>query len=183
MKQFLIKHKLLTLILLLIVLVVAWIVYRTGKVPVMPLPTPENSWKNIVPGTSLLKDVNIQLGEPVSSDNNQYEYSSDNPNLNHEVLYENNVVVSIRRIAVIEDQMQIKGAFAQHGQNFTVLYSDKSTLGDNLYVYLNKGIAYLGNPDTDRVLEVWYFRPVNSVDEFITKYAPDYSLVFPQEGF
>ncbi|OGM31837.1 hypothetical protein A2803_00960 [Candidatus Woesebacteria bacterium RIFCSPHIGHO2_01_FULL_44_21] len=180
MKNLLTNKKSLLILFVLIFLVVVWILLKPGRQEVAPTPsTPAvNSWGSLLPGASVFEDVNEQLGEPVKQKDDMYEYTSRNPNINNEVLFENKVAVLIKRITVIEDNIQAKVLFSQYGSDYTTLYSDRSTGGDNLYVYLSKGLAFIGNPIDNSVLEIWYFKPVSAIEEFISKYAPGFTTDF-----
>lgn len=189
MKAFFQKYKIPVVILLLVLLVAGWLFVRPEKQTLLPSPTPTtlttlpvNTWNGIMPGASLFEDVNKQLGEPVKNDGNVYEYKSANPNINNKVVFEDNVAVLIKRITVIEERLSINNLLSQYGRNYIVLYGELSSFGDNLHVYPDRGIALLGNQYTGRVLEIWYFKPVSSVEEFISKYANDYSLDPEEHG-
>jgi hypothetical protein len=176
----LLKNKKLIIILALILLIVLWIFLRgrgAGQAPTTsPPPTPANSWEGLLPGASLFEDVGNSLGEPIEAKGDLYEYISKNPNINNEVLFEKGVAVLIKRIIVIKDQIHARAVFDEHGEGYITLYSERSGYGDNLYVYLGKGIAFIGNPIDNSVLEIWYFKKVGSIDEFIARYATGYTL-------
>jgi hypothetical protein len=54
------------------------------------------------------------------------------------------------------------------------LYKGSKYFGTNAqqYIYPNQGLAFIGNPQTDQVLEVHTFNPL-TIDDYVAKYGSD----------
>lgn len=61
-----------------------------------------------------------------------------------------------------------------YGDTQNILYGNDAINGIFLYVYPDKGIAYLGNKSSNTLFEIWYFEPT-TMDTFITNWASGYS--------
>lgn len=180
--KFLFKYKIPIVVTLLIIAIAAsWVIVSSRQQSLTPTPSPVNVWGGITPGISTLEELNDSLGEPVNITGNKYEYGSKNPNINNEAVVDNNTVLLLKRITVIEEQLSINDLLSKYGTGYITLYGQRSQAGDNLYVYLSKGVAFLGNPIDDSVSEIWYFVPRPSIESFITEYAQDYSLTLNSE--
>lgn len=153
---------------------------------VVPSPTalPSNTWQEIVPGASVFAEINNIFGEPIGEEEGLVVYASQNPNIPNKALFKDDKVILFRRVVIIEDEISVKDLFGRFGGNPTVLYGHEATSGYTLFVYQRLGLAFIGNPITNVVLEVWYFAPTESINEFINKYAKHYSTNWPspEEG-
>jgi hypothetical protein len=134
------------------------------------------SFQSIEAGINTPKDVVAKLGEPLSSSTESLlEYKSKNPNLNNSFTIENNKVVFIREIIGETEAKTSTDIIAQYGGPEYVLFGPNSVNGFNLYVYPKIGLAYIGHVTDPALLQIWYFEPM-SLDQFISKWASDYSL-------
>ncbi|GEM_PF-1185383 len=169
------KHKILFLVSV-VVLFLILIVFNFKNVPGQLSPTlsPVQQslfWDNFKPGDSQKADVVGQLGQPISEKtvNGQAvdDFKSNSPTRNHEVFFNKNTSVFFRQIVAYNDKLSIQDIHAKYGDTENVLYGPDSLAGFYLYVYPDKGFAYLGNKKSGTVLEVWYFKPVNVFQDFI----------------
>lgn len=184
MKTLIIKYKFAIIILFIALSVfVFWLIQR-GKTntDIEPVPTSEvNSWEGLTPGKSSVEDLNKVFGQPLNINGENYEYESKNPNINNQALVNDNTAVLLKRITIVEEYLSLDESFSKYGYDYQTLYGPRSSGGDNLYVYPEKGLALLGNTFDDSVSEIWYFVPVESTNEFISRFAQDYS-VFESSG-
>ena len=63
-----------------------------------------------------------------------------------------------------------------------MLYGPDSVNGYYLFVYPTGGIAYLGNPITKSLLEIWRFIPTD-INTLINNWAQNYSIEQPPAKF
>lgn len=149
---------------------------------VTPVELKPVSYKSITPGTSSESQLNKDLGTPINKkeDNGQtiLEFKSTNQYRNNEAIVENGKVVFIKEIVNFEDNKKSDSITKVNGQAPYTLYESKPNSSFNLYVYPNKGLAYLGHPD-GTLLEVWYFVPVSTIQDFVSKWGKDYSFNKP----
>lgn len=178
MINYLRNHKLLTLLVLAaIVIVIILAINQKRGVPTpksTPLPSAQE-WNGITPGVSTQQDVINQLGQPRSESSGILLYESKSPTRDNQVVIQNGTAVLIKEIVAFTENRTIDEITSKYGTADNVLYGDGAVNGNYLFVYLSKGIAYLGNPDTKSLQEIWYFPPVSSVDGFISKWAQGYS--------
>jgi hypothetical protein len=146
------------------------------QVPILTTIVPE--YKNLKLGISTKDDVIKNIGEPLYINRrvNQeiLNYESNNPNFNNEILVKDNKVTFIREVVTQEDQKTISSITNKYGRPEKVLYGPRSGVGFYLYVYPEKGIAYIGHDKSGILLEIWYFVPT-TYESFIINYARDYS--------
>jgi len=83
-------------------------------------------------------------------------------------------VVFIREIITAKDKKTTEDITSQYGNAPYTLYGPASVNGFNLYVYLDKGIAYIGHVKEPILLEIWYFQPT-TIEDFQVKWAKGYS--------
>lgn len=173
--SFLWKYKLVTFPLLLIAIIVFFLLLpKEGPEKVVPQGA---TWEEITPGETTKEGVVKILGEPLEEKDENGKtvsfFKSTSPTRNHEILFEEQIVSFSKEIVTLQDEKEIEDIKTLHGTTDNVLYGPDSYNGYFLFVYPEKGIAYLGNPGTGDLLEVWYFIP-NSMDEFRSLYAPGY---------
>jgi len=141
----------------------------------------------LLPNKSSRDDVLKQLGQPLfetrNGDTTTDQYKSTSPTRNHEVVYNKEQVVYIKQIVSTKDSLSVNDMTNLYGQPDNVLYGRESDIGYNLYVYLAKGVAYLGNQTSGTLLEVWYFPTTNNLQTFMNQWATGYSLTMPSSGF
>lgn len=164
----LIKNKKILLALGAVFLVTLAIVFwlHSGKIGPSPTPRPSGaSYKNLTPGTSSEKDVKGALGTPLketaSGEQTVLEYKSKNPNFNDEFALKAGTLAFVRQIVTLDDNLKIPDLEKKYGKYESVLYGNLSTSGFNLYVYPDKGVAYIGQPESGFITEIWYFVPTD----------------------
>lgn len=91
-----------------------------------------------------------------------------------EISFVDDKVVFIKEIVTTKDGKTADDITSQYGTAPHFLYGPASVNGFNLYVYPDKGIAYVGHVAEPVILEVWYFQPI-SLEEFQRRWAPNYS--------
>lgn len=173
------NKRILVLVLVFVVVVVAFFFLRSRRVspPPPPLPTAGASYKSLVPGVSTKDEVVARLGVPLNdTDSAVLNYKSTNPNLPHNVSIEGNIAVFIKEQVTLEDKITKEGLIRLYGQPPEELYGPYSVNGFNLYVYPDKGVAFLGHVTGSGVLEIWYFPPT-TIDVFLQTWGADYSEV------
>jgi outer membrane protein assembly factor BamE (lipoprotein component of BamABCDE complex) len=178
--NFIKSHKKLVLISAIILFFVLLIYFVLNKNKTLqPVNLNTATWNGLQPGKSTKDDVLTKLGQPVLETKNGNdvvdEYKSNSPTRNHQITFNNQIVNLVKRIVSVNDPETIDDISNLYGQTATRLYGDDSENGYFLFVYLSKGIAYLGNPVTGTLLEVWYFPPTLDLNSFIKNYAPNYS--------
>jgi len=135
----------------------------------------------IIPGKSTITDVVNVLGEPLEKNGNTYTYSSNSPVATNEARFENNTLHFFKEVITIEQERSVSEIVAKYGESSQVLYGAQSSSNINLYTGPEKGIAYLGNLDTDTLIEIWYFEPT-TIEQFKENYAQNYYNT-PEEAF
>ena len=134
---------------------------------------------NIVPGKTTAQDIKKIYGEPkkeyTDNDHNILEYSSKNHTRNEKFYLDKENALDLYR-EIVSFNKTISEIKNVYGETKDILYGTDSKAGFFLYVYPLSGIAYLGNPNgKTALLEIWHFTPVKDLEEFKSKYAPDYS--------
>lgn len=154
-----------------------------------PLPTPQTSsqatYESITPGVSTKEDVLNKLGKPIITNQDMLEFKSLSPNRNNEVIVNQDKVSLIKQIITLKDTERIMDITKVYGVAQKMLYGPDAGAGFYLFVYPSNGIAYIGNAESDILLEVWYFAPTD-LTSFETNYANGYSennKMLGPEGF
>lgn len=139
-------------------------------------------WNGLIPGSSTKEDVISKLGQPVFETRNGStttdDYKSTSPTRNHQVIYNGDQSAFMKEIVSVNDTTTLTDLQKLYGQPEATLYGADAQNGYNLYVYLSKGVAYLGNPVSDTLLEIWYFPPTD-LQTFISKWGTGYSTTIP----
>jgi len=177
MRKFFSKTKLILIIVIIAFVVLSYFLYinRRAAPPTPPAAPPQQSvWKGIVPGTSTEEEVKQKLGTPKSEGENLLEFESTSPTRNHTVSLEESVVGLIKEVVSYRDTTKVSDLRAQYGETSDVLYGPDAENGYYLFVYSEKGVAYLGNPATETLLEIWYF-PATTFEDFVNRWAASYS--------
>lgn len=140
-------------------------------------------WDELEPGKSTNSEVENKLGKTInnSADRPVKEYASTSPTAPHKAIYEDEKVMFLKETVTLSDNKSIADLITLYGQAPYILYGDLAINGYYLFVYSDIGVAYVGNSVADVLWEVWYFEPVNSIDEFIAKWATNYSKILPPE--
>lgn len=172
----------LSLLLFLISLLI-FFVFSKGKETQKTIPTPSPKithldFSLLKPGEFEKEDVIKNFGTPLPKSNeNTLLYSSQNPNFPHQILLRENKVFLIKEVVTPEDKKTPKDIIEKYGVPKYTLFGPYSTMGFNLYIYPEKGIAFLGHKNFTGLLEVWYFKPTD-FETFKKELAPDYSTEF-----
>ena len=123
------------------------------------------------------EEIEKQIGKSINSVQKAEitisNYKSDNIYRPHQIYFDKNnnselIIKEITDNSMTTDKMREDSGLATN-----ILYEKKEHSSFNLYVYLNKGIAYRGHANGGLVLEIWYFKPTD-IDSFIEKYAQNY---------
>lgn len=180
------KIKLIGLALLVfIIILTALIASQT------PAEQPESETKfslqKVTPGENMSPDLEKNLividKQATSSGKIIYSLDSDNPLRNDQVITDKNQVV-FERIYVPENpsdpnHLLISKSLEKYGKPEQVVTGSK-LWGPymNLYIYNSQGVAFIGNPNTDEVYEIQFFKPL-SLEEYIKSYGDDIDTTPP----
>jgi hypothetical protein len=178
------KRVLITLIVVLI-LSVSFILYRNYKNKTevkVSIPTTGAQYKELTPGVSTEESITNKMGTAVSEkqegDTKILEYKSNNPNFNNQFLSKAGTLTFVKQIVTMDEKITISDINKEYGNYESVLYGPYSTNGFNLYIYPERGIAYIGHQESGIILEIWYFPPTD-LRTFKNLYAQDYSETLP----
>lgn len=178
MKKTLSKTRILLLLLAVVFLssaVYFFLIRKRGQtLPPTPPSTQQTSWKEVVPGISTRQETIEKLGNPKVEGDSLLEFESTSSTRNHTVSLEGNTVSLIKEVVSFRDTATAEDFTAKYGETSELLYGPDAENGYYLFIYSQKGVAYLGNPATGNLLEVWYF-PATTFEEFINKWASGYS--------
>ena len=182
--EFIKKRK---LILILVLVLTAWIANSIlSRIPERPQGPgePGVSYRNLVPGVSSRSDVIEKMGNPVDQAAKGEEillsFKSTSPTRTHEAIVDSgNTLSFIKEIVSVNDDKHIADITSQHGEAPHPLYGPHSINGFDLFVYPDKGLAYIGNPygTQGTILEIWYFPPT-TIENFKSTWAPGYSNTY-----
>lgn len=162
-----------TIIVLIIVVFFAFT--KINESSTKPSPTPgAASWTGIIPGQTTTKDATKILGTPIASSGNILDFQSKSPTENNKITSENGKVIFIRHVIAKGDNTSTTQITDLYGTAPVRLYGPDSNGGEDLYVYPEKGVAYLANQPKEYMFEIWYFEPMG-INNFIKKWAPSYS--------
>lgn len=184
MKLMNIKNKKILIPLLLVSLIsIGYIIYISalkGKLPAKKTTISETgaSYNNLTPGLSTTSDITKIMGETIRETQNGsesiLEYKSNNPNFNNQFSVDSGVLTLVKQVVSSKDNIKISNINQKYGNYEYVLYKSSSYTGFNLYIYPDKGIAYVGHQGSGIVLEIWYFKPM-TFDEFKTNFGQAFS--------
>ncbi len=150
---------------------------RKASPPSITIPTARTTYKSLAPGVSTRDEVVAALGTPLNATSSPVlDFKSSNPNLPHTVSIEKNTAVFIKEQITLEDEITKEGLIQLWGEPKETLFGPYSVNGFNLYVYPDKGVAFLGHVTGSGVLEIWYFPPT-TIDDFIQTWGAAYSKV------
>jgi len=184
------KYFRLTLILAAILFVSFLIINRKPYQPVpKPTTTPVVTTKpaqglkpeNISPGSSTLEDLKSVFGEPQGQTGNSYLFKSASPTRSNEAVFSSGKLTFFREVMGPNKERTIEELQRLYGKEEKILYNEFSGGGYNLYAYPEKGVAYVGKPEADVLLEVWYFIPT-TYESFKENLARDYSET-PEDAY
>lgn len=172
------KRLRIVLVFLFIVLVIVAALFlraRTTRPPEGGLPPSGVSFKSLVPGLSGKSDAIETLGTPLNDvEADTLSFKSNNPNLPHQVVVPDETVLFIKEIVSLADKKTTEDITSAYGEAPYVLFGPDSVNGFNLYVYPDRGLAYLGHVEEPILLEIWYFQPT-SFEDFKERWASNYS--------
>jgi hypothetical protein len=184
--NFIKSHKVLSIIVFFIFLSILIFLFgiKTNQTKItQPSPTPGTAnWSGIIPGKSSEVDVNKIFGNPISTKGGVSDYKSSSDTQNNKVVYQNGKVIFMKHIITNADNPSTTVITDEFGAAPVQLYGPEASAGIYLFVYPDKGIAYMGNPDKQFLFEIWYFQPM-SINDFISKWAPNYSTTQNSQGF
>lgn len=167
------------IILLLGLFLVAAGIYLLSQKKKAPLPVSapgpqQATWNGLVPGISSKEEAIQKLGKPEAEVGTLLEFDSSSPTRNHLVSLDGNTVSLIKEVVSSKDAVKISDLTSKYGAAPDVLYGPDAENGYYLFVYAQSGIAYLGNPASENLLEVWYF-PATTFEDFIVRWGSAYS--------
>lgn len=156
-----------------------------GSTPTLtPTPTlfPLSLFGDVVPGTTSEQGVVTAVGPPLRVDSaggtKTYIYKSGVGNKAVDVDIGTGGVVT-RVITPIAPGVHLNSFLRGLGADDLELYGTFERLGFRLYVYLQRGIAVLGNPTTQEASEYWTFQPTDA-STFQTTIATGYAPTFDE---
>jgi len=169
-------NKIILLVVIFLVIISAVVILVKFSKP-SPKPNLNDELSNIAPGDTKDKVIDT-LGNPNStlSSGTLFEYYSNNPNSNHKITIDpkTNKIILIKEIISLKNEKTSKFITDKFGTATISLYGPESSAGIKLFVYPDKGIAYVGWDDYELINEIWYFEPTD-INTFKIKFADDYS--------
>jgi len=154
-----IKNKKIILIGLILVSLISLVyIFAQIKKPATSIKTPAPSITIIIPGKTTENDVLKTFGTPIASSAGILQYPSNSQTRNNEVVVDNGLVDFVKEIVAYNDPITLTDLKNKYGDS-PVLYGPDSINGYYLFYHLDKGVAYIANPISDNVIEIWYFTP------------------------
>lgn len=174
------------IILVLLAIISVGYIFSMTQQNSKPIPTPKAlnvpDWNMVIPGTSTEQEVVNTLGTPKGKVGDVSNYPSRNLAIDSQIYYQKEVVGLIKETVGYSEKRNIDEISSKYGVAPNMLYGPDAVNGYFLFVYPTNGIAYLGNPNTKSLLEVWYFQPT-TIDDFLNKWGSGYSLKPQRSGF
>lgn len=155
------------IISIICLLFLLYIVFIKNQSSVLNIPgsVEKSTYNDLIPGKSTQTEVINKLGNPVNKTNNNnqtiLEYTSNNPNFNNQIMVDSGIFEAAKQIVTSKDNISITDLNQKYGNYENVLYKSSSYDGFNLYIYPQKGVAYIGSQPSGIVLEIWYFKPMD----------------------
>lgn len=179
--NFFLKHKYLVLLLVSVVSVVS-ILLVTRKQKQTPTITTKTKIDTISIGKSTKEEVIKILGSPIAEKTagnfDVLTFGSSSPTRPDQVFIKQNIVQMTKEIISFQDQRKAEAIKNNNGVASNILYGSDALAGFYLFVYPDKGLAYLGNPNSDDLLEIWHFASTD-IQSFKRDLAPDYKDSLP----
>lgn len=181
MKNLLKNKKTIILIALaaLCIISIIFIVSSANKNTTHPQNTPQTSaiasWNDLIPGVSSQENVVNELGQPKAVDGNTLLFNSKSVTKDNQVVIEGGTAVFFKVDIAPTEKRTSDEIASKYGVAQKTLYGPDSVNGFYLFVYPSNGIAYVGNPNTKDITEIWYFKPT-TINDFMDKWAEDYFL-------
>jgi hypothetical protein len=179
------KRFILIPVIVLSVLSVAFILFNvfSTKKTVAPTSTVGSgvapaSLEKLIPGKTTRGEVITLLGQPrqdiQGTSNETLVYGATSKTLSHQIIIEGGIVTMVKEMISYGDTEKVSDITKVYGLSTFSLYGQGSEGGSKLYVYPDKGIAYIGMPQFDTLEEIWHFVPT-TVEDFKAKWAAGYS--------
>ncbi|MCX6704903.1 MAG: hypothetical protein NT162_01015 [Candidatus Woesebacteria bacterium] len=146
-----------------------------------PTTTPSEINK-IVPGKSTEVEVFDALGKPKLVNGDVQTFDSLSPTRDNQIVYQEGVAQLIKEIVAYSEKRNTDEVALKYGTSQDMLYGPDSVNGYYLFVYPTEGVAYLGNPISKSLLEIWRFSSTD-INTFINKWGQGYFTTPPKEGF
>jgi len=189
MRQYLQRHKktiLLIFLTLIITLGVIILVRSRSQMTKQENKMQEITfnYKSITPGATSKESVMSIIGDPLdqNQNNNQTTYTFTSPveARPHEAVFEGSELLLFKEtVNLNKTAKDIKDKF---GDAPNMLYRSTVAGGFALYIYPDRGVAYLGDTSGKNIItEIWYFKPT-TFENFKTKWAPDFYDSVATEG-
>lgn len=170
------------IVIILFLISVGYIFYLLKKEtkPAPSIPTAiQNSYKSLTPGSSDQNEVVATLGKPLTENAQGKEtvldYPSNSPARKDQVIIENNKVKIIKEVVTLKDNKKVSQFTKTYGTAPYSLFGPDAQSGFYLYIYPDKGLAFIGNVPADLLTEIWYFTPT-TIEQFTSDFASGYSL-------
>ncbi len=163
------------------VIFIVYKIYSTQKTTapsqnISPAVAPAKLEK-ITPGQTTKAEVINMLGQPLKDTlegtSETLFYSGTSKTLSHQIIIEGGIVVMVKEMILYGDPEKVSDITKVYGLSTYSLYSAGSEGGSKLYIYPDKGIAYIGMPQFDTLEEIWHFIPM-SIEDFRKKWASNY---------
>jgi hypothetical protein len=167
------KYKILVGLIIIGIIVYEQLIKSSSSTNV-PIPKEQAKYQDLAPGTSTRSDVINKLGEPASQTTNTLNYKSSAAVKTNDVIMQGDTVKLIKEVVTLEDNKNVSDIKDQYGEPEYMLYGPRQEASFYLYIYPEKGIAYIGSEDQTTLLEIWYFAPT-TIEQFKVSIAPDYS--------
>ena len=164
------------LVFLLAVFVAYFFILRATQESTAP-PSTQILYEGIRPGETTTEAVVQKLGQPTRKEEEAKKtslvYPSDQGQRPVLVDAQSNTVVRI--IEPLDKEIGFANATKILGTADAVLYGPFHQAGFELHVFLSRGVAILGNPQSNEAWQRWYFEPT-SLPQFIANIAPEYQI-------
>lgn len=179
------------ILLSFIVAVLAFITFVAKKSPEAPSvsPSPASkttspSWQGIKPGETQETELKEKLGQPIKEsqekEQNIIEYPSGYEFYHHKVYTKNQTVALIKEQITYEQNLNLETYITQYGKPPLIMYEKDLGATYPLNIFPEQGVAAAAHLSSDRVVEVWYFRPMRE-NEFLQSIGKELTLSPPKQ--
>lgn len=142
----------------------------------------KESYKSFEAGKSDYTEVQTVLGKPLKEEKEGefrvYYYPSQSAARNDKLYFKEEKLHLAKEIVAARQNLKSNEITVTYGVAPYVLYGSDSTSGFYLYIYPDKGIAYIGNPYSEDLLEIWHFQKT-TIEDFRKDFAPKYEEMIP----
>lgn len=163
-KEFIIKY---WYVFILGALLIATIILQIINSIIVKAPVQQaNTWFNITPGYSSLRDVENSFGKPLSRSNTEngtaLYYESHYPAQPNEVIInDSNQVQFIKEYLPPLNGTKIDQYIAEYGEPDLILIDEKTGDSTLAHVFLKQGLVILSHITGGTVEQRWYFEPTD----------------------